>query len=186
MLSDRIQKTGRGFSVIKESNTDEGRELFYGTYTLKESPDYIPELKEAEYWQPMKDCEIKIAGPGCFVYVVEKQFDETVEDTRFYWNASLEKPILSIKTVPADRKYGDKAFKIVISWNNSDGEPINNEYIFLKSVSGEKFHFLRKLIGGIGKKEDVYIYVVPEGDDPELYSVSVLPQIKQKYTITME
>ena len=133
----------------------------------------------------MADCEIIIGGPGCFVYVVEKQGEEIVEDTRFYWSGAAVKPSLLISTNPADRKYGEQAFEIKIRWSGS-GEPINNEYIFLKSIRNEKYNFLRKMIGGNGKTEESYIYIVPEGDDPENYSVAVLPQLKDKYNVVME
>lgn len=185
MLSDRIQKTSTGFSVIREGNTDQDTKAYFGTYTLKEAPDCIPELKEVSYWKPMADCEIIIGGPGCFVYVVEKQGEEIVEDTRFYWSGAAVKPSLLISTNPADRKYGEQAFEIKIKWSGS-GEPINNEYIFLKSIRNEKYNFLRKMIGGNGKTEESYIYIVPEGDDPENYSVAVLPQLKDKYNVVME
>ena len=42
------------------------------------------------------------------------------------------------------------------------------------------------MIGGNGKTEESYIYIVPEGDDPENYSVAVLPQLKDKYNVVME
>ena len=183
MLSDRIQKTARGFSIIKDGESEDGRKAFYGIYMLKDAPDFKPELVEAAYWMPMSDSEIQISAPGCFVYAVEKQNDKIVDETRFYWSAASSKPTMTISVDAANKKYGKQAYVIDIKWN---GEPINNEYLFLESTRGERFRFLRKIIGGNGKTEERYIYIVPEGDDPDNYSVSVLPQLKEKFNVVIE
>ena len=186
MLSERIKKTSRGFSVVREGSLDRETKAYFGTYTFKEAPDFVPELKEVSYWKPMADCEIVIGGPDCIVYVVEKRDEEVLEETRFYWSGNASKPGLQITTSPANKKYGDQAFEIEIIWQGGSGEPINNEYIFLKSIRNEKYYFLRKIIGGNGKVEERYIYIVPEGDDPENYSVAVLPELNEKYNIVIE
>ena len=186
MLSERIQKSSRGFSVIKNDDGAQDRRAFFGTYSFKEAPDFIPELKEIGYWRPMEDCEVIISGQGCFVYVAEKVADEVVEEARFYWSATNGKQSLEITTSPTSKKYGEQAFEIDLKWGGGSGEPINNEYIFLKSIRGEKYNFLRKTIGGNGKTEEKYIYIVPEGDEPDHYSVAVLPQLKEKYNVVIE
>lgn len=184
VLAKRIDKSDTGFTVSKGSEHE--RKLYYGTYSFKDEADFIPELEEIAYWKPMEDCEIVLKGQECLVYVSEKLGEETVEDTRFYWTDADRKPRLQIVTQPANKKYGKQAFEIVITWVDGPGEPFNNEYIYLSSDRGEKFCFLKKEIGGPGKKEDRYIYIVPEGFNPDSYSVSVLPQLREKYNIIIE
>ena len=186
MLADRIQKSNKGFSVIKDGDSASKRIVYYGTYTLKEEPWVIPELEEMSYWKPMDNSSEIILEKPCFVYVAEKNGDETVEDFRFYWTTAERKPGLEIVTNPASKKYGEQAFEIIVTWTGGPGEAINNEYIFLQSQKGEKYSFLRKTVGRAGVTEERYIYIVPEGHDPDAYFISYLPQLKEKYNIIVE
>lgn len=184
MLADRIQKSNKGFSVIKDGGGT--KKVYYGTYTLKEEPWVIPEVEEMNYWKPMDNSSEIMLEKDCFVYVAEKDGDEAVEESRFYWSAAEKKPGLEIVTNPASRKYGEQAFEIVVTWTGGPGEPINNEYIYLQSQKGEKYSFLRKTVGRVGVTEERYIYIVPEGQNPDDYFVSYLPQLKEKYSIIIE
>ena len=187
MLTDRILKSNKGFSVIKDGATAGDRKVYFGTYALKDEPWIIPEIREMNYWKPMDNSsEITFQEKDCFVYVVEKNGDETIEETRFYWTTAERKPGLEIVTNPASRKYGDQAFEIVVTWTGGPGEAINNEYMFVKSQRGEKYSFLRKTIGRAGVTEERYIYIVPEGLSPDAYSISFLPQLQEKYNIIIE
>lgn len=191
MLKERIKLSNRGFSVfrVQESemeNRNSERKLFYGLYSLKDESDVIPELREAAYWKPMNtDSENIIDVPDSYVYLVERDGENTIEEYRFFWSATGRKPTLDISESPAGKLYGPQSYMITIRWLNGPGEQINNEYIYLKSNEGDRYHFLRKYVGDRNRSEESYVYVVPEGDSPQRYTIEVLPQLREKYSVSI-
>ena len=185
MLIDRIKKSKNGFHITKEKGSPSGRQVFFGTYTFKNDADFVPDLRQCEYWKPM-DSDIQIDKPETLIYVVEKTGEKIDNEARFYWSNSTEKPNLVINTSPADKKYGEQAYEINIVWRNNGGESINNDYFYLKSIEGDEYHFLRPMVGGPGIDEESYIYIVPDGDNPRNYSVKVHSLLEDKYNITFE
>ena len=189
MLTDRITKSNEGFHITKEKNAPPERKVFFGIYSFKEDAGFIPVLQEINYWKAMSE-EIKVdeEKQEALIYVVEKNGEKIEDEARFYWSrmAGSNEPKLIIRTSRADKKYGEQAFQIDLIWQSKNGEPINNDYFYVKSVSGEQYHFLRRTIGGKGVNEEQYIYIVPTGDNPNNYTVEVHPLLKEKYKIIIE
>lgn len=188
MLKDRIRMTSDGFQILKEADSD--RSASFGVYTLAEDPNTVPDsLTPAAYWDPLYAPEQKIKGSYACVYVREEAAGNVVEETRFIWIKGDKKLHLTID-VSENRKYGNNAYMITITWDNSEGEKINHKYIFLRSKkTGDKFYFLNRCIQPLEDSkevEDKYVFVVPEGDDPEEYFVDVLPELLMRYDIERE
>ena len=182
MLTDRVQMSRQGFMVKK---SDENRQLAYGTYSAKEAPDFVPKTGSTEYWEPVHQKVVNLEGKGCFVYLEESLEGVVVETDRFYWQPG-EKPTLTIYTEPA-YKYGKNAFMITVEWSDGRGEPFNGEYIYLIDNNGDKYYFLKERIAPLDAEDDppvdLYIYIVPEGDDPARYKVDVSALLREKYQV---
>ncbi len=195
MLKDRITLTQNGFFIIKEQS-DTQKEVFYGTYRMKDDPETIPEQQQPlRYWDPNFAAEAKISDTAPCVYVAEKEGDRIVEACHFIKkNPDREKkPRLLIYTEKAKWKskwkYGRGAYLITISWPDSAGEALNNKYIFLAGSGGEHFPFLRDVIkplSGHKEPEDQYVYLVPEEEDPAQFHVEVLPALRERYDVEIE
>lgn len=190
MIQDRIQKSERGFFLLAEQDTE--KTPYFGIYTMKDEPECMPELTEMRYWDPAESYEIPLKAPGCFIYICEQVNGEVVEEHRFYWSPREAKPRLEISVAPGNsgigKGYGKGSYVITVSWPDNGGDMINNEYIFLRSNSGDKFQFRRKYImpaEGAKRPEAKFIYIVPETDNPDNYSVDVLPQLREKYNVVM-
>ena len=186
MLIDRIKESNLGFHVKKEKNAPNERELYFGFYTFKDDAGIVPaNLQKCAYWKPMAD-DIKVDKSETLIYFVEKNGEKIDGEARIFWSRNKEKPKMIIRTVPADSKYGEQAYEISVMWQNCAGESINNDYFYLKSVSGEQYHFLRPTVGGPGINEESYIYIVPEGDYPGNYTVAVHPLLEEKYNVIID
>lgn len=192
MLKDRITMTDSGFMVQPESESAK-KKLQYGLYTFQDDPDAVPEkLTEAQYWEIAAHHEINIPGKEALVYIEETQ-DGTVSDTaRFYWRRAKRKPELTVRVSRA-RKYGSQAFMVSISWpDGEDGRDgaFHLRYMCLKNIkTNETYCFLRKR-GNTAQppapgKSDQYVYIVPDNEDPQMYTVAAEPLLKEKYQITI-
>lgn len=190
MLKDRIKFTQNGFSVIRDLAFD--RKAVFGFYSLDKDPETIPEhLQEIKYWDPLDATEKDIPEQMPCVYVAEKEEEHVVEEARVIKTRQGHKPILQIRVEP-NKKYdprkerGKKAYMITIAWPDSQGENINSGYIFLAGPGGEQFPFLKDVIAplsGHSRPEDQYVYILPEGTDPQEYHVEILPILRDRYQI---
>lgn len=185
MLKERIRMTSDGFQILKEADSD--RQASYGVYTLAQDPETVPEsMTPISYWDPLNAPEAKINGSYACVYVKEETAGKVVDEYRFIWVRGDKKLQMSID-VSENRKYGNNAYMITITWDDSDGEKINHKYIFLKSrKTGDEFYFLNRCIQPLDDSkgvEDKYVFIVPEGDSAEEYTVDVLPELLTRYDI---
>ena len=185
MLKDRIQITDTGFRVMR--GPDENTEVFYGEFSLRMRPEERGAAVPTRYWSAMDTFEQKIDRQRVYICVEEKKNGEVTDRHCFYFSGGCPKSLLSITDRPA-RKYGKGARLITIRWPDGSPEPISSRYIYLEGRKGERFYFLRDFIEPLDADsktpQDQYVYLVPEDEDGEAYTVRTDPVLREKYTIT--
>ena len=185
MLKDRIQVMDEGFQVMK--GPEEGREIYYGEFSLEDDPEEEIRLISTEYWNPVKTFVQRVEHPRSFIKVVEKENGLEVDNHSFYFAGnSKRKSELSITDKPA-RKYGKKAHLVTIEWIDCSPERISNRYIYLQGRKGERFYFLRDYIEPLDPNSrhliDQYVYTVPDDEDEADFSIVTEPILREKYRI---
>lgn len=177
-LKTRVNEINGRF-YVKEKKVDSTRKLYYRFFEIHE--DYeaftVDEMTPLQYWDQNngETSEIKIQS-GKFVLLAETDNKEFVERHWIYFEDEI-KNSLKIE-VKKNTKYGNNAHMITIIWGKEkDPESINSRYIYLLAPSAEKYHFLTELIepeDPFGRKrEDKYIFELPENDTLKNYSIGV-------------
>ena len=168
MLSERIMTNPKGFKVLPGS---EGKyELYCGQFTLQDEPGVEPSLESMSYWE-LPEAYEKAIDHDCYVYVVEKEDGKT------------------IKKMGMTRRFEPGAHEIVIRWNNSKGEPIRSEYIYLypRNKPDERYQFLSDFIRPIENDGDDaidrYVFFPGDGLTAEDFCIGFDPLLREKYNI---
>ncbi len=179
-LISRIHVTDKGFKLMPPE--EEGREAFYGLFTLKDDPNVVPGLSGVAYWDLKNGFEQEIRKPESFVYLEERVGGKVVETSRFFYSKNKRKGSLAYN-IEKKRKYGPDAFLITITWNSAP-EPIHRTYVSLMDTRKNKFPFITDVIGKDGSGEDQYVFHAPDGDAPEDYRLVFSDLLRQKYVIS--
>lgn len=180
MLRERITKSVNGFKVRPgHERGDDNHSIHFGTYTFRDSSDFIPETRKMKYWYPNEANE-QIVDRECLVYLEEKKDGIVIDTCRFY--IGRRKGRISSSIVPVKR-YGRGAYKITVSW--PDREPFNSDYIFLynRQKPNEKYYFLSETVRPLDERsnKDEYIFFLTGGENAELYEVGYEPLLLEKY-----
>ena len=188
MLSERIMTNPKGFKVLPGS---EGKyELYCGQFTLQDEPGVEPSLESMSYWE-LPEAYEKAIDHDCYFYVVEKEDGKTIESCRFFFRSGNRKPSLSwsIEKMGWTRRFEPGAHEIVIRWNNSKGEPIRSEYIYLypRNKPDERYQFLSDFIRPIENDGDDaidrYVFFPGDGLTAEDFCIGFDPLLREKYNI---
>ncbi|MCB7341847.1 hypothetical protein [Blautia obeum] len=187
MLKDRVKISDKIFSVFEDPK-DKNKQAFYCEFTLRDTEEEQKEYKKIEYWQAGRTYGVSLeSGKSMFIRVIEKSGEQILDTFCFYHSGGRPQGELQFDIRPK-RFYGRGAHMITVEWVDCEGEAINSQYIKLQNDdTKERYPFLKKCIEPMnpdGKKlQDKYVFVLPEGESLNDYSIWADPLVREKYKI---
>lgn len=182
-LRDRVEITEGRFHVLAG---DSERELFYGCTLFRDGLDAVARMEQIQYWDSLDANDIKPKYAGCFLHLEERKNGEVIEKCRLFMPPAKKGGILRV-SLDKPCRYGKRACRITICWENCPAEAIHKSLIWLEDDDGRRYQFLVDRIEPLESRnnelKDQYIFTVPEGKHMSDFHISFDPVIEEKYKV---